>query len=168
METFIGWILIITAITFFSWFIYGKDKFTVKENVRNFLLSEIFLITISIGAYMITGGNWKMNRTNKVVREIIYDHKSNVVTLYAHGPSGFKRPLSAQEIVKAIQCYPADATIEIDTITNADDIEFKRRKQRLELGNDVRNAIKGVLGIHSPSKKMMWRSVIKRRKHNYG
>ena len=86
-----------------------------------------------------------MNRTSKVVREIIYDHKSNVVTLYAHGPSGFKRPLSAQEIVKTIQCYPADA----------DDIEFKRRKQRLELGNDVRNAIKGVLGIHSPSKEMM-------------
>lgn len=57
METFIGWILIITAITFFSWFIYGKDEFTVKENVRNFLLSEIFLIMISIGAYMITGGN---------------------------------------------------------------------------------------------------------------
>ena len=66
METFIGWILIITAITFFSWFIYGKDEFTVKENVRNFLLSEIFLIIISIGAYMITGGNWKMNRTTKV------------------------------------------------------------------------------------------------------
>lgn len=84
-----------------------------------------------------------MNRTSKVVREIIYDHKSNAITLYAHGPSGFKRPLSAQEIVKTIQCYPADATIEIDTITNADDIE---------LGNDVRNAIKGVLGIHSPSK----------------
>lgn len=96
-----------------------------------------------------------MNRTSKVVREIIYDHKSNVITLYAHGPSDFKRPLSAQEIVKAIQCYPADATIEIDTITNADDIEFKRRKQRLELGKDVQNAIKGVLGIHSPSKEMM-------------
>ena len=29
---------------------------------------------------------------------------------------------------------------------------YKRRKQRLELGKDVRNAIKGVLGIHSPSK----------------
>ena len=57
METFIGWILILTALTFFSWFIYGMDEFTVKENVRNFLLSEIFLITISIGAYMITGGN---------------------------------------------------------------------------------------------------------------
>lgn len=57
METFIGWILIFTALTFFSWFIYGMDEFTVKENVRNFLLSEIFLITISIGAYMITGGN---------------------------------------------------------------------------------------------------------------
>ena len=56
METFIGWILIFTAITFFSWFIYGMDAFTVKEKVRNFLLSEIFLITISIGAYMITGG----------------------------------------------------------------------------------------------------------------
>lgn len=93
-----------------------------------------------------------MNRTNKVVREIIYSHKSNVITLYTYGPSGFERTLSAQEIVKAIQCYPADATVEIDTITNADDIEFKRRKQRLELGNDVRNAIKGVLCIHSPSK----------------
>lgn len=57
METFIGWILIITALNFFSWFIYGMYEFTVKENVRNFLLSEIFLITISIGAYMITGGN---------------------------------------------------------------------------------------------------------------
>lgn len=57
METFIGWILIITAITFFSWFIYGGGNFTVIEKIRNFLLSEIFLITISIGAYMVTGGN---------------------------------------------------------------------------------------------------------------
>ena len=96
-----------------------------------------------------------MKRTSKVVREIIYDLTSNVITLYTYGPSGFERTLSAQEIVKAIQCYPADATIEIDTITNADDIEFKRRKQRLELGKDVQNAIKGVLGIHSPSKEMM-------------
>ena len=66
METFIGWILIITAITFFSWFIYGGGNFTIIEKIRNFLLSEIFLITISIGAYMVTGGNWKMNRTTKV------------------------------------------------------------------------------------------------------
>lgn len=93
-----------------------------------------------------------MKSVNNPIREIIYSHKSNVITLYTYGPSGFERTLSAQEIVKAIQCYPADATIEIDTITNADDIEFKRRKQRLELGKDVSNAIKGVLGIHSPSK----------------
>lgn len=56
MNEVIGLVLIFTGINIFCWFIIGGMDFTFKENIKNAIVTEIFLLMIVAGSYFLTGG----------------------------------------------------------------------------------------------------------------
>ena len=52
----IGYILIVTAINIFCWFVLGAIDFTVKENIIHSLITEVLFLLICAGSYLLSGG----------------------------------------------------------------------------------------------------------------
>lgn len=56
MNEIIGLVLILTGINIFCCFVIGGMDFTFKENIKNTIATEIFLLLIVAGSYFLTGG----------------------------------------------------------------------------------------------------------------
>ena len=56
MNDVIGLVLILTGINIFCCFVIGGMDFTFKENIKNTIATEIFLLLIVAGSYFLTGG----------------------------------------------------------------------------------------------------------------
>lgn len=52
----IGYILIVTAINIFCWFVLAYMDFTIKENIIHSLVTEVLFLLICAGSYLLTGG----------------------------------------------------------------------------------------------------------------
>ncbi len=52
----IGYILVVTAINIFCWFVWGCVDFTIKENIIHSLIAEVLFLLICAGSYLLTGG----------------------------------------------------------------------------------------------------------------
>ena len=57
MNDVIVLVLILTGINIFYCFVIGGMDFTFKENIKNAILTEIFLLMIVAGYYSLAGGN---------------------------------------------------------------------------------------------------------------
>ena len=56
MNEVIGLVLILTGINIFYYFVICGMDFTFKENIKNTIATEIFLLLIVAGSYFLTGG----------------------------------------------------------------------------------------------------------------
>ena len=56
MNEVIGLVLILTGINIFYCFVIGGMVFTFKENIKNAIANEIFLLLIVAWSYFLTGG----------------------------------------------------------------------------------------------------------------
>ena len=56
MNDVIVLVLILTGINIFYCFVIGGMDFTFKENIKNTISTEIFLLLIVAGSYFLTGG----------------------------------------------------------------------------------------------------------------
>ena len=56
MNEVIGLVLILTGINIFCCFVIGGMDFTFKENIKNAIVTEIFLLMIVDGSYFLAGG----------------------------------------------------------------------------------------------------------------
>ena len=56
MNEVIGLVLILTGINIFCCFVICGMDFTFKENIKNTISTEIFLLLIVAGSYFLTGG----------------------------------------------------------------------------------------------------------------
>ena len=56
MNDVIVLVLILTGINIFYCFVIGGMVFTFKENIKNAIANEIFLLLIVAGSYFLTGG----------------------------------------------------------------------------------------------------------------
>ena len=56
MNEVIGLVLILTGINIFYCFVIGGMVFTFKENIKNAIANEIFLLLIVVWSYFLTGG----------------------------------------------------------------------------------------------------------------
>lgn len=57
-----------------------------------------------------------MHKSTKIIREVTYDPTLNIITLYSYGPDELERPLTAGNIIKALECYPSSAVVVMDTV----------------------------------------------------
>ena len=56
MNEVIGLVLILTGINIFCCFVIGGMDFTFKENIKNAIATEIFLLMIVAVSYFLAGG----------------------------------------------------------------------------------------------------------------